>query len=186
MSVLEQMRDMLSPLGIYNLNEGSLVMCELRVYATQLEKLHEKLNTLIRECFISTAESYGIEMMEELFSSNRPDLTIEERKALISRYSTLNNTDFSAQSISGQLKLAGASDNFIQDNQNEQLSFPELAASSDIVEVARQFNIIEDIVPAHLGIDVGIKALSWDEWDSLELIFGNLDRMNLRFDLFDK
>ena len=185
MSVLEQMKQMLSPLGIYSLNDSSLIMCELKVYATQLEKLHENLNTLLKECFIRTAEDYGIEKLEELFGNSRPDLTKDERKALISRYTTLNNTDFSQQSIKGQLKLSGACDNFTQDCKNEQISFPELIALSDIVEVARQLNILEDIVPAHLSIDVGITARSWDEWDSLDLIFGNLDRMNLRFDLFD-
>lgn len=186
MSVLKQMKDILSPLGIYSLNDNSLVMCELKVYAAQLEKLHEKLNTLLKECFISTAESYGIEKFEELFGRSRPDLALEERRALISRYMTLNNTDFSAESIKGQLKLAGTSDNFVQDSQNEQLAFPDLIALSDIVEIARQFNIIKDIVPAQLNIDVGIKSINWDEWDSLDLKFGILDRMDLHFNLFDE
>ena len=69
MFVLEQMKDMLYPLGIYSLDDNSLVTCELKVYADEFEKLHERLNTLLSECFISTALSYGLEKAEELFTS---------------------------------------------------------------------------------------------------------------------
>lgn len=186
MSVSEQMKDMLSPLGIYSLDENSLVAYELKVYAAELEKLHDKLNELLRECFISTAESYGTDKFEELFAYSRPDLSIQERRALTGRYMTLNNTDFSEESVKGQLRLAGASDNFIQDSENERLIFPDVAATSDITNAAKHLSIILSTVPAHLDVDVGIGAKEWDEWDGLEMNFGTLDRMDLRFDLFDE
>lgn len=186
MSVLQQMKDMLSPLGIYNLEDGSLVMCELRVYASQFEKLHQKLGTMLKEFFIRSAQNYGIEKIEELFQRVRPDLSIEERKERISRYMTLCNTDFSRENIESQLRLAGVYADFTQNCQEETLCFPDLISLTDIVETARQLNIIEDIVPAHLNIDVGIVPLCWDELDNLDLNFGAIDRTNLRFDLFDE
>ena len=186
MSVLQQMKDMLSPLGIYNLDDGSLVTCELRVYASQLEKLHQKLATMLKEFFISTAQDYGIEKIEELFMRIRPDLSIEERKERISRYMTLCNMDFCEENIRSQLRLAGIYADFTQNPQEEKLSFPDLIALTDITEIARQLSIIEDIVPAHLDIDVGIKSLSWDELDNLDLNFGAFDRANLRFDLSEE
>lgn len=186
MSVLQQMKDMLSPLGIYSLEDESLVMYELRVYASQFEKLHEELATMLREFFISTAQSYGIEKIEELFQRVRPDLSMQERKERISRYMTLCNTDFYCENIESQLRLAGIFAEFTQDCEAETLSFPELIALSDIVETARQLNIIEDIVPAHLNIDVGIVPLCWDDLDSLDFNFGTIDSANLRFDLFDE
>lgn len=186
MSVLQQMKDMLSPLGIYNLEEGSLVMCELRVYASQFEKLHQELATMLREFFIHSAQDYGIEKIEELFQRVRPDLPIEERKERISRYMTLCNIDFSTENIENQLTLAGVSAEFTQNCREETLCFPELIAQPDIIEKARQLSIIEDIAPAHLNIDVGITPPCWDESDDLDLNFGTIDRANLRFDLFDE
>ncbi len=186
MSVLQQMQDMLSPLGVYSLGDNSLVMCELKVYACELEKLHDKLKTMLRECFIVTAQDYGIEKTEELFQCIRPDLTIDERKERISRYITLNNMDFSYSNIENQLRLAGVSAPFTQDEENERISFPEIKSISDISETARLTNLIEDIVPAHLDIDTGISAMSWDELESLDFKFGEFDRLNLRFDLFDE
>lgn len=186
MSVLQQMKDMLSPLGVYSLDENSLVMCELKVYASQLEKLHEKLGTLLKECFITTAQGFGLEKVEELFEQPRPDLTIQERRQKLSRYMTLRNTDFSFDDITAQLKLAGIPDAFNRDIQNETLSFPTLIALDDITEKARQIDIIKDIVPAHLGIEAGIKAMCWDDLEKLNLNFGALDKMSLRFDAFDE
>ena len=186
MSVLQQMKDMLSPLGIYSLDDDSLVMCELRLYASQLEKIHEKLATMLKEIFINTAQDYGIEKTEELFESVRPDLPIEERRNRIRLYLTLNNTNFSRNDIENQLRLAGVFNSFAEDSQNECILFPELIAINDMVDVSKKLNIIESIVPAHLEPDVGISAMCWDEFDSLDLNFGAIDRVNLRFDLFDK
>ena len=186
MSVLQQMKDMLSPLGVYSLNENSLVMCELKVYASQLEKLHEKLSTLLRECFITTAQVFGLERVEELFEQLRPDLTIQERREKLSKYMALRNTDFSFEDITTQLKLSGISDAFNVDIPNESLTFPALIALDNITEKARRINIIKDIVPAHLGIEAGIKAMCWDDFEKLNFNFGTLDKMSLRFDAFDE
>ena len=186
MSVLQQMQDMLSPLGVYSLDNNSLVMCELKVYACELEKLHEELKLMLRECFIVTAQSYGIEKIEELFERVRPDLTTDERKERISKYMTLNNKNFSRSDIESQLRLAGVFTPFIQDAENELLSFPEIKSISDIAEIARLTNLIEDIVPAHLDIDTGISSMTWDEIESLDFNFSKFDHLNLRFDLFDK
>ena len=185
MSVLKQMQDMLSPLGIYNLNDGSLVMCELTVYATQLEAVHSKINEMLRECFVSTAQSYGIDRIEELFQRIRPDLPPEERKNRIHMYMTLDNNKFSPDSVIHQLRLVGATSIFTEDAESEQLSFPELTGSSDIVYVADQLGLIEDIVPAHLHIEAGLREHSWDELNELNFSFGTLDKMNLRFDSYE-
>ncbi|MBR5774366.1 MAG: hypothetical protein IKY44_05890 [Clostridia bacterium] len=184
MSVLKQMKDMLAPLGIYSLDDSSLVVCELSVYAQELEKLHDSLATLLRELFISTAQSYGIEKIEELFQRVRPDLTLQERRNRIGRYMTLSNTDFSHSSIEGQLTLAGAVSDLVQGE--DSVSFPSLIASTDIRQVAEQLSMIEDIIPAHLGIEVGIESMSWDEMDGLDFNFGTFDKMGLRFDIADE
>ena len=186
MSVLNQMQDMLSPLGIYSLDDGSLVMCELTVYAAQLEAIHERISEMLRECFVSTAQSYGINRIEELFQRIRPDLTLEERKDRIHMYTTLDNNNFSPDSIRHQLRLVGATSAFIEDAVDEQLTFPELVSASDIVHVAEQLGLIEDIVPAHLHIEAGLREHSWDEFDALDFCFGTLDRMSLRFDAIEE
>lgn len=184
MSVLQQMKDMLSPLGIYNLDDDSLVAKELTVYANELEKLHNELALMLRELFINTAQDYGIEKIEELFQRVRHDLDIEERRDRILSYMTLSNTDFSLDSIREQLRLSGIVTELVQSA--EELSFPELISSPDIAEKARQLNIIEDIVPAHLDIEVGIMPMCWNELDSLDFNFGTFDRMGLRFDSADE
>ena len=176
---------MLTPLGIYNLNEDSLVTYELTVYATELEKLHDKLRIMLRESFISTAEEYGIETFEKLFDRFRPDLPIKERKDRLRLYMTLDNNNFTVDDIRHQLRLVGISDNFVEIFEDEQIDFPDLVALTDIVKTAEQLNIIEDILPSNLHIDVGFREFDWDEFDSLDFNFGTIDRMGLRFDLFE-
>lgn len=185
MSVLKQMKDMLTPLGIYSLDDDSLVTYELTVYATQLEQLHNKLRIALQENFINTAQGYGLDNFEELFGRYHSDLPIDERRQRLALYMTLDNNNFSKESISHQLALMGVSDNFAEDFENESLAFPDLIGSTDIVRIAKELNVIEDIVPSNLDIDVGFTELDWDRFDSLDLSFGTLDKMGLRFDLFE-
>ena len=185
MSVLTQMKDMLAPLGIYSLDDDSLVMHELTVYATQLEKLHDKLRIALRENFISTAQSYGLDRFEELTERYHSDLSVDERRERLLLYMTLDNNDFSVNDIRRQLTLMGVSDNFTEDFENERIIFPDLVEADDIIRIAEELNVIEDIVPSNLEIDTGFSEFDWDSFDALDFNFGTLDKMGLRFDLFE-
>ena len=64
MTSLESMINKLKPLGVYNLNSDSLVYAELSAFAVGIDILRDELDELLREAFVKTAESFGIENLE--------------------------------------------------------------------------------------------------------------------------
>ena len=67
MSRLQALRDALRPLGIYRLDEGSLVYAELAAYAAGLDLLEEGLDELEREAFIQNRPGEGVSKREKIY-----------------------------------------------------------------------------------------------------------------------
>ena len=183
--VLQQMKDMLSPLGIYSLEEGTLVNAELTVYANAFQKLHQNLSVLLREIFLETAETYGVDMAEDMFGRPNRELSLAARKALLQNYFSMNADDFTYDKITEQLALFGITNPISEDCASESVSVSGLDSVTDLVTLSEYFRIAEDVFPAHLFPDVGIVGLTWNEFDGLNYSFGTWDRMGLRFDLFE-
>ena len=54
------MKNKLSAIGIYNIENGSNIYNELKAYSVELDRIFSELDTMLREYFIETAQSYGI------------------------------------------------------------------------------------------------------------------------------
>lgn len=74
MDSLNSMVSKLSATGIYSLNEDSNVYSELKAYAEGLDVLVSELEVMLRECFFSTAEDYGLERAERLWGNVHNDM----------------------------------------------------------------------------------------------------------------
>ena len=83
MTAHQSMKTKLLPLGLYAFSEGEAVDCELKAYAAELDRLYGEIDTLYREAFIATAESYGLSERERFAGKVRDDLTVAERRALL-------------------------------------------------------------------------------------------------------
>ena len=83
MTAYQSMKAKLLPLGLYAFSEGGAVDCELKAYAAELDRLYGEIDTLYREAFIATAESYGLSERERFAGKVRDDLTVAERRALL-------------------------------------------------------------------------------------------------------
>ena len=67
----EHLRNLLQPLGIYNLTPGSLSGSELDALGAGLDKLSRRLDYAERESALATAESEGLDRREALFARDR-------------------------------------------------------------------------------------------------------------------
>lgn len=82
---LESMLDKLAPIGLYNTGEGSALEKELSVYSAALDEAFSLLDELERECYISTAEDYGLSEREKVSDRERSDLETEVRRDRLMR-----------------------------------------------------------------------------------------------------
>ena len=60
MNSFSSMKNKLSAIGIYNIENGSNIYNELKAYSVELDRIFSELDTMLREYFIETAQSYGI------------------------------------------------------------------------------------------------------------------------------
>ena len=167
------LRELLRPLGVYNLgapfNGG-----ELDVQGEQLDKLMAWLEEIQRETSLVTAEGWGIENIAKLFI-RRPVAT-EPRKlaAALSALLRIGGDSFTLEAINDTILGCGVSA-VVKETGREQVSvsFPGVAGEPENFPELKK--IIEDILPAHLGIDYDFWYLTWREleenfrnWEEIE------------------
>ncbi len=83
MSSYASMKNKLLPLGLYGFAEGSVTDKELTAYAAALDPLFDEMDEMIKEGFISTAESNGLSEREKFIDREKPQLTIARRRELL-------------------------------------------------------------------------------------------------------
>lgn len=93
MNILQSMKNKLSPLGLYDMSSGTLVSAELECYASELQRVSDELDGLLRERFVSTAEDRGLTVYEDMTGFMRLDNTTAGRRASILGAMAIKNTD---------------------------------------------------------------------------------------------
>lgn len=161
MSHSQYLRDLLRPLGIYDL-EAPFNGGELDAQGEALDRAMAALEEIQRESSLTTAESWGLEQVARLFL-RRPVAT--QPRPL-------------ADALAALLRIGG--DSFTLAAINDTISgcgVPALVKELGVGQVAVFFPgiageppgfqelkvIIEDILPAHLGIAYKFWFITWEE-----------------------
>ena len=107
MNSFSSMKNKLSAIGIYNIENGSNIYNELKAYSVELDRIFSELDTMLREYFIETAQSYGITLREKFLGREKTEYSLEKRREMlkiqqesikavkkaISRIKNVNNSD---------------------------------------------------------------------------------------------
>ena len=144
------MKQKLMPLGLYDLEGQSEVLCELKAYAEGLDLLFEYIDELFRENYIATAESYGLSRREEIISREHPEQTASQRREALIYFektvkTTLNDDDFAEF-----LENIGVTDYTININQRQQEFGITINESKTAAEKALLEKRIRAETPAHM------------------------------------
>ena len=107
MSVLESLLSRLSPIKLYSISEGGNTYNELSAFAVGLEILRDELSEMLSECFLSSAESYGLSRYERLWGGEREHLPTDKRRDMLISRSSLNLNDFTPLGVSTIFDLCG-------------------------------------------------------------------------------
>ena len=171
------MTDKLSPLEIYSISEGSNIYNELSAYSSAIEDFAEDADALLREIIITTAQDYGLDMREALWSVPRTDLSEEERRtSILKRFGiglsgfTLNGMyDFMASlGLEGEItEVPEKYRAYIKVTNAENISFP-----------VRQYltSQIEEFFPAHCQVFVDYRTDgTWNDLDAKRTMFDTYD-----------
>lgn len=185
MDSLNSMKQKLRPLGFYNLSDNSLISSELAAYADVLNDIEAQLVELERERYITTSESYGLEMRERILSEKKSERTIESRRnILLYRYS-INPTDFNENSIKQVMKNAGIIGEIVEIPREFKIYINCLEIENRLEDKANIKEMIEEFLPAHLDCIFNFGNLKWDTIDNGNKTFDEMDAQNLTWDEID-
>lgn len=110
MSSYESMKAKLAPVGLYTLEEGSNICQELKSYAEGLDVLFDELDTMTREYYIETAESYGITQRELFVGGMKSEYTLEQRREMLKLQEQNMGNKCNAEAFGDILRSCGVTD----------------------------------------------------------------------------
>ena len=178
MTTLQSFIKKLSPLNIYDISEGTNIFAELSAYSYALDRHRSNMDDTLRECFISTAESYGIETREKVFGNIRSDYTLAQRREMLRLRRGFGNSDFTLNGF----------DKFITSLGVDSYSLLEMCSSFEIsVTMYNTFNSTDEkwienqiklIMPAHLTTYVYYGGPTFAEIDSADSSYSDFDVQN--------
>ena len=149
-SSLNSMKQKLRPLGFYNLNDGTLIDAELSAYAVVLDEISAILEEIERECFISTAESYGLGMRERTFGPEQTSKSAEERRNVLLYRSSITANDFTKSSLEKALISAGLVGTIVEQPTDNKIQINCTGLANENINKTEAQKIVEEFLPAHL------------------------------------
>ena len=168
------LRELLEPLGIYDLSEESVSGAEIFALGAGLDTVSQQLERTEREALTATAQEEGLTRREALFARRPAADTPEERRKAIAALLQIDADSLTPETInltiSGCGTRAGAREG---DTGHLRVIFPD--AGGEPPEFAQIRDIVLDILPCHLEVEFYFRYLTWDEcergmytWDSVE------------------
>ncbi len=99
MSEFDHMKVILEKTGLYDASDGTLLSAELKAYAVELDRAFGLLNELERECFIGTAQSYGLSIREGMLRRMNLDPSLSGRRNQLINALSVTPNDVTAQDM---------------------------------------------------------------------------------------
>lgn len=173
MNHAQYLRDLLRPLGVYDLtapfNGG-----ELDAQGEALDAVCARLEDIQKEASLATAEGWGLEKIASLLA--RRPVASQPRKlaAALAALLRISGDSFTLAAINDTVTGCGIPAVVKELGKGQaSVSFPGVAGEPDNFQELKK--IIEDILPAHLGIQYDFWYLTWQElednfpsWQSIE------------------
>ena len=177
------LRDLLRPLGVYDLN-APFNGGELDVQGEQLDKIMAWLEEIQKEASLTTAESWGLEKIASLLA--RRPVASEPRKlaAALAALLRIGGDSFTLQAINDNLRGCGLNVKVTETGEPGvvEVTFPDVPGIPKGFEQLKR--IIEDILPAHVQINYVYWYITWKlveekygTWAGIEAVGPNWGEM---------
>ena len=163
MGYCDYLKNLLRPLGIYDLSDGSLSASELEALGRGLDGAEAAINYTERESALPTAEGEGLDLWESLFANTPVHYSNELRREAIAALLRIGGDSFTLDAINDTISGCGIKA-LVQEKEEfgyVRVIFPEVAGIPEGFEQIR--TIILDIIPCHLEVEFYFRYLTWAE-----------------------
>ena len=175
MSYADHLRDLLAPLGVYDL-KAPINGAALDVKGAALDGVAAILEELERECDLTTANSWGLENWKSLFGLLPAAPDEEGLRRSMQALMRIGADSATLSAIQDTLRGCGLSVRVRELGPGRvEISFPDVQGIPHNFEMLK-FNI-EQILPAHVEAEYMVRYLSWAELEAKGWTFGDLSAM---------
>ncbi len=123
MSEFDIMKSALEKTGLYSVEEGGAVYAELMAYAEGLDMYFGALKELLRECFVGTAQGYGLALREKIFNRINLDTSLQGRRNALIKALSVNVWDYTLEGMEKVRDSFNAEGSFETDYNNMKVIF---------------------------------------------------------------
>ena len=164
--------ELLRPLRVYRLDEGSLSGAELYAAGEGLDAAAEALEKAAREGVLMTAEDEGLSRRERLFSRVGARTTPALRRLAIASLLRVGGDGFTLEAVNQTISGCGVR---------------AVAAETDEQgDFARIRDIILEIMPCHLQVDFYFRFLTWEECEAAAWTWQGIEDAEHTWESFEK
>lgn len=175
MSCAENLKNLLRPLGVYDL-EGTVNAASLEAKGAALDGMEEILEELERESDLTRAESWGLACWRQLFGLLPAAGDAEQLRESICALLRIGADHATPKAIRDTLSGCGLAVCVEErDTGTVAVSFPGVAGMPDHFEALKAN--IEEILPAHVGVEYRFDYVTWAKLESYGWTFGDISVM---------
>ena len=176
-NIQENIKKILEPLMIYDLTPNNKTDQEIKVYAISLQKINDKIDDILKEGIIQTAEKDGLKFKEELMLEKADDTeSYEVRRNKIINLLKMDEKKFSKEDIKEYIRALGINCEIKEDIKNEKVTVKSKEKIKTNLNIYKEK--ILKMMPVHLDIDIDIgNDLTWEDLDNITI--GSMEQITL-------
>lgn len=182
MRAMDSMRQKLLPLRLYRMDGGSLVEAELSAAAAGLDLIYERLEQLMREAFVPTAQDLGLSVRERIFGSERGELSAAVRREMLLYRGAVTVNDNNRESIERALLSCGLRAQLFENPRAQRL---DVVCHEILDQTMTQYRLMQTalrFLPAHLEIVFDFGKITWAYLLGLDKTFAQLEEYGLTWE----
>lgn len=178
MSNAAYMKDLLRPLGVYNLDE-SFLGAELECMGLALDGVEKELERIQQEMCLTTAREEGLNEAAKLFGLRPVTQNSKQLADALSALGRISWDSFTLSAINNTISGCGVRAEVAETDTPGAVTvrFPDLKGVPDRFDSLRE--VIEDILPAHLQIEYLFWYLIWEELESRKLTWQGIQNIGM-------
>lgn len=185
MNSFESLIRNLSGVRNYSFREGTVNFAEISAVGAGLDLVFREIDTLLREGFLCTAQSYGLSKVEETFGKERSDLPNTTRREMLVARSLLNCNDFTREGVKRILAALGATGRLGESATTGSLVI--YIGDRGFTEGEKSFirSQLSVLLPAHITPEIFFSSMNWQSIEERNVTFSSIEAKNYTWEYID-
>lgn len=186
MNSYESMKKALLPIGLYGLKNSDLISRELSVYSEVIDPLSSRVDELITECFVTTAQDFGLTDFEKLIGPERDDLELSKRRDMILSLINLNVNDNNMEGIKRFFRTLDVECEIEESPMTQNIYIRPKNIDIGLEERRYIRKRAEEFLPCHNTFTIDFRNMTWSDYDSYGRTFDEIDKLRLTWEKFEE